>query len=255
MENNQFTINGFFNNLPIRIIGTPEEPFFYASDIGDILGIVKVSTSIKDFDETEIVTPGQRRKYNIVTYRKYKETMRKDDSVILLTEFGVYRMILCSRSLLAKDFKKYVYQLIKIARNNEKEKLKVISNDDLKALHTKIETLEKTQADYQKYNPVIHVFYKEIEDNPYNHIPPKDIDKEIAAEYDGYCSKLFKFTTSPIAEDFTQWSLHSKIYGDTDQIMDELIEGALEINPAALKYVRYHDNFDFEVTYGKVVYQ
>ena len=151
MENNQFTINGFFNNLPIRIIGTPEEPFFYASDIGDILGIKQISVSVKNFDETEIVTSQKRQKYNIVTYYKYKDEMRRDDRIVLLTEFGVYRLILCSRSDIAKDFKKYIYQLISTARNGEKKKLNTISANDLNKLRSAVETLEKERNDYQKY--------------------------------------------------------------------------------------------------------
>ncbi|SIP85821.1 BRO N-terminal domain-containing prophage antirepressor [Pacmanvirus A23] len=255
MENNQFTINGFFNNLPIRIIGTPEEPFFYASDIGDILGIKQISTSIKNFDETEIVTPEIRQRYNLITYQKYKNELRRNDAVMLLTEQGVYRLILCTRSDIAKDFKNYIYKLIKDSRSLEKRKLVVIPQNDVKILQDRLRTLENERAEYQKYNPTIHVFYKEISDNPYNHIPNNEADKEFATEYDGQCEKIYKFTTKPTAEDFTHWSLHSKIYGDTEQIMDELFDGALEINSTALKHHRYHDNFDFEITYGRVVYQ
>ena len=137
MEDNQFTINGFFNNLPIRIIGTPEEPFFYDNDIGTILGIKNIATSITGFDDTEIVTPDVRQKYNLVTYYKYRDTLRRDDRIVLFTEFGVYRLILCSRSLIAKDFKKYVYQLIKNTRNTEKQKLNVISQNDFNEMKQK----------------------------------------------------------------------------------------------------------------------
>ncbi|QYB17499.1 hypothetical protein PV-S19_0135 [Pacmanvirus S19] len=253
MENNQFTINGFFNNLPIRIIGTTEEPFFYANDIGAVLGIKNIATSITGFDETEIVTPEVRQKYNLITYYKYKDEMRRDDRIVLFTEFGVYRLILCSRSVIAKDFKKYVYQLIKNARNTEKQKLNVISQNDFNEMKQKMEVFEKSHMDYLKHNPAIYVFYKEINDNPYNYIPPKDIDKEFAQDYTDKCEKIFKFTTSPKADDYTLWVLHSKIYGDSEQIMDELLEGALEIMPDALKHTRYHDNFDFEVTLGRVI--
>jgi prophage antirepressor-like protein len=253
MQNQEFQINTFFNNLPIRIIGTPEEPFFYASDIGDVLGLTKVSMSIKNFDETELVTPEVRAGNNLITYRKYKDEMRRDDSVILLTEYGVYRLILCSKSVIAKDFKRHIYQIIKNARLAERGKLEVIDKDDLKKLHETIDELKKSQADYAKYNPAIYVFSREINDNPYKHIPADQVDREIAREYDDIASTLYKFTTEPTAEDYTKSTLHAKIYGDSEQIMDELLEGALEIMPKALKHNRYHDNFDFELSYGKIV--
>ena len=97
---NQFAINEFFNNQPIRVIGSPDEPFFYASDIGDILGIKNIATSIKNFDEMELVTPEVRIEHKLVTYRKYGDKFRRDDTITLLTEYGVYRLILCSKSII-----------------------------------------------------------------------------------------------------------------------------------------------------------
>ena len=65
LDNSKFSINTWFNNLPIRIIGSPAEPFFYALDIAIILGIKQVSVSIKNFDHTEIVTPEIRDIHNL----------------------------------------------------------------------------------------------------------------------------------------------------------------------------------------------
>lgn len=249
---NQFVINQFFNEHPIRIIGTPDEPAFYASDIGDILGIKQVSVSIKNFDETEIVMPDTRRRLGLVTYYKYKEEMRRDDRIALLTEFGVYRTIINSRSAYAAEFKKHIYTVIKNARLTEREKLNVINSDDLKTLKERLETLEKTQADYTKYNPAIYVFRREINDNPYKYIT--GADPEIARDYDESYEYLYKFTTKPNSTDYTESQLHAKIYGDSSQIMDELIDGSLETLPVEFVHNRYHTSFDFDVS-GKVVFE
>lgn len=104
---------GLFGKLPVRVIGTPEEPFYYARDIADILGIKQVKASIKNFDNTEIVSPEMRERLGLVTYKKYKCDIRRDDSVILLTENGMRRLISNSRSPVAErirqslDDKKY----------------------------------------------------------------------------------------------------------------------------------------------------
>lgn len=50
-------ITAWFNNLPIRVLGSNLEPFFYAGDIAQVLDIQKVRNSVKNFDETELVTP------------------------------------------------------------------------------------------------------------------------------------------------------------------------------------------------------
>lgn len=254
MENTQFTINSFFNNLPIRIIGSPEEPFFYASDIGDILGIKQISVSVKNFDETEIATPEVRRTKNLVTYRKYKDELRRDDSVTLLTEYGVYRLILCSRSAIAKEFKAHIYQLIKNARLAEREKLHIISKDDFAAMHKHIQELEKNQAEYKKYNPTIFVFKVEICGNPYNHIPTEFVDKDIARYFNESWEYLYKFTTEPDATDYTLGEPIAKIYGNSEQIMEELLDEALEIVPSAHSKYSFHENFDFDIMYGKIIY-
>lgn len=112
----KFDINTWFNNMPIRIIWTPDGPFFYANDVGKVLRIAKIRNSVKDFDETEIVTPETRKKHNLVTYQKCGNKMRVNNKVILLTEFGVYRLIINSRSQLSKSFKSFIYNVLSEAR-------------------------------------------------------------------------------------------------------------------------------------------
>ena len=44
-----FSINAWFNNLPIRIIGTPDCPYFYAVDVGKVLGMKKHTFHYQEF--------------------------------------------------------------------------------------------------------------------------------------------------------------------------------------------------------------
>jgi len=46
----------------------------------------------------EIVSPDTRQKYNVVVYKKYKDGVRKDNKMILLTERGLKRLICNTRS-------------------------------------------------------------------------------------------------------------------------------------------------------------
>lgn len=109
-------INQFFNDLPIRVLGTNEEPFFYASDVGDVLGIVNVHMSIKSFDDDDIVTPAVRAQHGLITYQKYGNTTRQNSHVVLLTELGVYRLITRSNSPIATEFRRFVFGLVKQMR-------------------------------------------------------------------------------------------------------------------------------------------
>lgn len=255
MQDNQFTINGFFNDLPIRIIGTSTVPFFYANDIGAVLGIKNIQMSIKNFDEMELVTPETRQKYNLVTYYKYKDELRRDDRITLLTEYGVYRLIINSRSDIAKEFKRYIYQLISSSRDNEDKTLNMISQDDVKELKNKLDIIEKQRDEYSKHNPAIYVFTKKINDIPYKHMPKRDVD-EYAAEYEtDSCDTLYKFTTRPVADDYVMYTLYAKIYGDSEQIMSGIFPESLSINYKASKYSCYHADFDMCVVEGKVIYE
>lgn len=115
---NQPNLNTLFNNLDVRVIGPPEEPFFYASDIAAILDIKQVTTSIKNFNHTEIVSSEMRARYNLITYKKYGSKMRRDDRIVLFTENGVRRLLSNSRTPAAErlrsllDDKKYYYNSI-----------------------------------------------------------------------------------------------------------------------------------------------
>lgn len=117
-EHNNTTIIEYFNDKPVRIIGTPGGSFFYARDIAEAIDVKQVSAAIKNFDDNEIVSQETRTRYNLITYRKYKKESRRDDTITLLTQNGVHRLIANSRNVVAEQLrrnlneKKYYYKSI-----------------------------------------------------------------------------------------------------------------------------------------------
>jgi hypothetical protein len=247
-DNSAFSINGFFNNLPIRIIGSPEEPFFYASDIAAILGIQKISYYLKGFDETEIVTPEKRLQHGLITYKLYKKGPRRDDRIILLTEHGVYRFVINSRSELARPFKLHIYELIRQSRISEKEKLIAISNENITHLQEINMKMNKDYKDYQKYNPAIYVFRKKIDTSPYNHILVDERDDyfENDENLDESARFLYKYTTHPRPEDYTAYDPYAKLFGNSREMMDELGGESINTTAKAAEYCVYKTSDDME---------
>ena len=111
-ERQPIEINRFFNELPIRILGTHAEPAFYLQDISKVLKIKNCHMTVENFGPREILSAQKRKELNIVTYRKYKNTFRRDDSAILLTEAGLYRIMFVNRSHLAEQFRDWVYDVL-----------------------------------------------------------------------------------------------------------------------------------------------
>jgi prophage antirepressor-like protein len=81
------------NELHTEIVikGTPQDPLFRASDIGNILDITNIRTSIKDFTDREKVV-------HTMT------TSGGNQHVTFLTEKGLYELLFKSRKPIAKIF-------------------------------------------------------------------------------------------------------------------------------------------------------
>ncbi len=108
----EFSINQWFNSHPIRIVGSPEEPFFYAEDLAIVLGFENIDQALSNVNRKDIVSPKPRRKQNITTYRLHEDTMVADPTVVLLTESGAYKMIISSKSSIARPFQDHIFSLI-----------------------------------------------------------------------------------------------------------------------------------------------
>ncbi len=95
------------NSLHTEIIikGTINEPLFRASDVGVVLEMGNIRSSINDFDNTEKVI------YTI-------ETQGGTQQVTFLTEKGLYKILFRSRKAIAEQFQNWVCEVIKEIRLN-----------------------------------------------------------------------------------------------------------------------------------------
>ncbi len=95
-----------FQDLKITIYGTYEEPLFKAKDIGDLLDIKNIRDTIKDFDDACKI------KINVGN----ADVGNNKSDTWFLTEDGLYEVIFTSRKQIAKDFKKWVRNVINPSR-------------------------------------------------------------------------------------------------------------------------------------------
>jgi len=85
-----------FRNTEVRIFGTPDAPLFVANDIGALLGIKNVKDAVSKFEDykklgVDIADPHGRLQTTTV-----------------LTEAGLYSLILKSKKPVAREFEKWV---------------------------------------------------------------------------------------------------------------------------------------------------
>lgn len=234
-------ITNWFNKLPVRIVGDNTEPYFYAQDIGDILGIKNIRMSIKKFTNIEIVSKNVRDARNIVTYKLVDGKPRRDDNIILLTEPGVYRLVMKSKSPVANELRQYIYDILCNARRAELQRLNIIEakyNEILPIL----ETHKFHMQDYQDRlirNPTWYLFKTVItgEDgspsDPYLYVDAADRNP------DGITGRpreqLYLCTYEPTPNDFTKKTLVAKLYGFKVEIQDYFGQNSLDTNPNTLE--------------------
>lgn len=164
-------LNEVFNGLPIRIVGSHEFPMFYAADIGKILGISNIRVKLRGFSSTEIVSGEIRENLGITAYRA---NGTKYEGIILLTEFGVYRLMFTTESELAETFREWFYDVIyKIrttgtyALQKEITELKVRNEKELKEKDLLVESNKMLSGKLQQFKNLtdkIHLF--EMKNDP-----------------------------------------------------------------------------------------
>ena len=105
-----------FENNPISIIKENIDDkrvyYFRASDIGKVLGIVNIRTSIMNFDEDEKVV------------RTTYSSNSGNPDTIFLTSQGVYRLLYNSKKEIAKKFRKWAGNILDDIIFNESAELK-----------------------------------------------------------------------------------------------------------------------------------
>jgi len=97
---------------PLRFVRVSGEQYFYLSDAGKLLGLKNPRTSVRGYGSTEILTA---KKLGVNVYHKYADEYRRDNSILLLTKFGLMRFIFCSNSAQIEKFKDYFNNLVVLA--------------------------------------------------------------------------------------------------------------------------------------------
>ena len=95
------------NNLHTEIVikGTINEPLFRASDVGTVLEMGNIRTSINDFNDSEKVVHTM-------------DTLGGSQQVTFLTEKGLYKVLFKSRKPIAEKFQNWVCDVVKEIRLN-----------------------------------------------------------------------------------------------------------------------------------------
>jgi prophage antirepressor-like protein len=124
----------------ITIKGTCEDPLFRASDIGNILEIKHIRSSIADFDASEkVVEP--------------IHTHGGDQCVNFLTEKGLYKLLYRSRVPIALEFQSWVANMLREKRLQNKNELQ-------KQLAEKTKEIEIKEKELQKFRKKVSKRYE-----------------------------------------------------------------------------------------------
>ncbi len=126
-------IKAFNNNnlhTEITIKGTYEDPLFRASDVGLILEIKNIHSTINDFNNNEKVIHTM-------------DTLGGPQEISFLTERGLYKLLFRSRKPIANQFQNWVCEVIKELRLKGKYELE-----------KKLKETEEELSRYQKRNKI-----------------------------------------------------------------------------------------------------
>jgi prophage antirepressor-like protein len=137
------------NNLHTEIIikGSYEEPLFRANDIGEILEMGNIRSTIQHFDNTE------KRVHSMDTSTGPKQ-------VTFLTEKGLYKVLFKSRKPIAERFQNWVCEVIKEIRLNgvydlqkqlEKQKSEMQLLEKIKNKETEEKLIKQKELDNEKF--------------------------------------------------------------------------------------------------------
>jgi len=122
-----FTTNSLHTEIVIK--GTVWDPLFRASDIGVVLGIANIRTSILHFDESE---------KDVHTM----DTLGGEQSVTFLTEKGLYKLLFKSRKPIANQFQNWVCDVVK--------EIRLTGKYDIESKDKKIEELEHKNSELEE---------------------------------------------------------------------------------------------------------
>lgn len=101
-----------------KVYGTVEEPLFLAKDIAERIGHSNVGKMVSD---AELEDDEFRKEIIEITYSYGNEVRTRNQEVLMLTENGLYEVLMQSRKPIAKQFKKEVKKILKALRLNQVE--------------------------------------------------------------------------------------------------------------------------------------
>lgn len=101
-----------------KVYGTVEEPLFLAKDIAERIGHSNVGKMVSD---AELEDDEFRKEIIEITYSYGNEVRTRNQEVLMLTENGLYEVLMQSRKPIAKQFKKEVKKMLKALRLNQIE--------------------------------------------------------------------------------------------------------------------------------------
>lgn len=143
-------VKAFNNNslhTEIVIKGSCEEPLFRANDIGEILEMGNIRTTIQHFDKSEKVVHTM-------------DTLGGSQQVTFLTEKGLYKVLFKSRKPIAERFQNWVCEVIKEIRLNgvydlqkqlETQKIEMQLLEDTKNKETEEKLIKQKELDNEKF--------------------------------------------------------------------------------------------------------
>ena len=153
-----FNANDMHTEIVIK--GDVNNPLFRASDIGIILNISNIRTSINDFNETEKVVHSMN-------------TLGGTQQVTFLTEKGLYKVLFKSRKPIAEKFQNWVCDVIRDIRlhgiynlqkelEQQKTETQLLSDKTKQEYETKLEkqrVLEREKILLKEYGTIGAVVY------------------------------------------------------------------------------------------------
>jgi prophage antirepressor-like protein len=139
MDEKQLLIKQF-QHFNIEIYGTYQHPLFKAKDIGDLLGIKNVKDAIKNYND--------KQKSKVVLTDPHGRPQETN----MLTEQGLYKMLMKSRKPIAEQFQDWVCNIIQEIRLNSNKQLYENNQQLQKQLeYYKEKTFEQTPLDQTLY--------------------------------------------------------------------------------------------------------
>ena len=147
-----------FQDLNINIYGTYEDPLFKAKDIGDLLEMSNIRETIKTFNNKQKVV-------------SLTDTLGGKQETTMLTEQGLYKVLMKSRKKIAEEFQDWVCEVIEEIRKKGKYDLeeKLLQNQQQLKQNQQQLLLKEQELKYYK-----ELTYEEVEKTGYNYILSTD---------------------------------------------------------------------------------